>query len=401
MCARWTGVRSALFPEGVLGGITMKNTFDMKPFRRPIVSLALLACVQLNAQFDASQVQYWVGAGADTSILVVDFQDGSFDGQSFAWGYLHNGATGEDMLNAIAAADINFSVNIAGGFLNDIIYGAHAGIGGSPDYWSTWSGTNIATMTMNGGLATPLANGDWFACSYTDFNPALAPTEPWAAFDPLRFTAEDVIYWVGAGQDSAVLIIDFQDGSTPSSYAWGYAFDGATTGETMLNAIAAADPALNVVIAGGFLNDITYNAHAGIGGSPNYWSTWSGTNLGNWFGNLGVGTTVNNGDLFGCSYTDFAPALRPGYPVAAEFSTGIADNTANGSVQVYPQPATDLLYVNTGARTQQPIILANMAGQRVFQGTTNGSIAIIAVNALPAGMYILQAGDEKRTVVVN
>lgn len=378
-----------------------KNTYIMRTVGRAFFSMAMLACVQLNAQFDVSQVQYWVGAGADTSILVVDFQNGSFDGSSFAWGYLHNGSSGAEMLDAIAAADVNFTVDISGGFLNDITYGANAGIGGSPDFWSTWSGTDIASMTMNGGVSAPLGNGDWFACSYTDFDPALEPTEPFAAFEPFRFTASDVVYWVGTGQDTALLVIDLQDGSAVSSYAWGYLFDGSATGETMLNSIAASDPALAVSLAGGFLNDITYGTQAGIGGEPNFWGTWSGTNLGNWSMNAGLGTVVSNGDLFGCSYTDFSPALRPSYPVAASTTTSVAELGADALMQVYPQPATDVLHVNTLAQSTEAILVLDNAGRKVFQGTINNGIATIDVSAWPAGVYILQTNAQRRTIVVQ
>lgn len=373
----------------------------MKTFRRAFFSVAMLACVQLNAQFDLAQVQYWVGAGADTSILVVDFQNGSYDGSSFAWGYLHNGATGADMLNAIAAADVNFTVDMSGGFLNDIIYGANAGIGGSPDYWSTWSGTDIASMTMNGGVSEQLGNGDWFACSYTDFDPALEPTEPFAAFDPFRFTAADVVHWVGTGQDTALLVVDFHDGSAISSYAWGYLFDGLATGESMLSDIAAADAAFAVSLAGGFLNDISYNAHAGIGADPNYWSTWSATNLGNWGSNVGLGTELSNGDLFGCSYTDFAPTLRPGYPVAAENATAVAEHSNAASVQVYPQPASDVLFVKTLAQASQAILVFDASGREMHRTSSNSGSAIIDVSAWPAGFYILQADGQRRSIVVQ
>ncbi|MBK9419988.1 MAG: T9SS type A sorting domain-containing protein [Flavobacteriales bacterium] len=145
--------------------------------------LGLLASSSLCAQFDISQIQYWIGAGADTSVMVVDFQDGSAT-PSYAWGYLHNGGTAEDMINAIAAADVNFSIDVVGGFLNSVTYGTQEAIGGAPDYWSTWSGTSIATFALNNGLAEALGNGDWLGCSYTDFNPPLEPGEPIPAMAP-------------------------------------------------------------------------------------------------------------------------------------------------------------------------------------------------------------------------
>lgn len=361
---------------------------------------SLLVAAPVWAQFSTADVLYWVGAGQDSSVLVVDFQNGSFDGSSYAWGFLHDGtATGETMLTAIAATDVNFSVNVAGGFLNDITYGVHAGMGGMPDYWSTWSGTGIADLDMNAGISTPLVNGAWFACSYTDFAPPLEPTEPFAAFDPFRFTANDITYWVGAGANSAVLIVDFQDGSGTSSYAWGYRFDGTTDGETMLNAIASADATFSADMAGGFLNDIEYGSQQGMGGAPNYWSTWSATNLGNWSMNMGISTVVEDGDLFGCSYTDFFPALRPAYPVPASGTTAIAEQDGT-ELQVYPQPATNTLFVNTGA-TATPVVVYNLAGRRMHEEASTLGLRSIDVGSWPAGVYVLHTVDARRTIVVQ
>ncbi|MGB0980338.1 MAG: hypothetical protein ACPGVV_13135, partial [Croceimicrobium sp.] len=164
----------------------------------------------LTAQFNFSDVQFWTGNGSDSTLLVVDFNDGSTD-SSYVWGYAYNtGETGEDLLNAIAAADLNFQVNIAGGFLNDVIYGQHEGLAGMPDYWSTWSGADTASLMTNAGIGTALVDGEWFALSYTDFSPALKPGLPIPAFNPQTFDFSMVDQWLGTGSDSMALFIDFQ-----------------------------------------------------------------------------------------------------------------------------------------------------------------------------------------------
>ena len=376
----------------------------MKTTVRAFSALALLATAPLQAQtFDLPDVEFWVGSGSDSSVLVVDFQDGSFT-PSYAWGFLHDGtATGEDMLNALAAADVNFVANIGGGFLSDITYNDHAGIGGAPNWWSTWSGTGMGDLAMNMGLAEVLSNGSWFGCSYEPYIPGgepTGPTEPIAAYEPFRFTASDVTFWTGSGANEAVLIVDFQDGSGSSSYAWGFRFDGTTTGEAMLNAVADADPNFALVVGGGFLNDITYNSHAGLGGNPDYWSTWSGTNLGNWYMNMGIGTSVANGDLFGCSYTDFTPALRPYYPVPAQGSTSIARSVAEEFL-VYPQPATDQLSIRDARSSNSPVHITDLAGQLVYTGRTNGLLTTLDVSTFASGLYVLQVGEVKRTIAVQ
>lgn len=366
-----------------------------------ILSLSLLlGSAAAHAQFTKSEVQYWIGTGTDSTVLVIDFQDGT-DDDSYAWGYLHDGtATAEDMLNAVASADVNLTVEIPGGFLNTTTYGDHAGIGGSPNWWSTWSGASLTTMTTNMGLSEVLSNGSWFGCSYTDFDPALEPTDPIAAFDPMGFTADDVLFWTGSGSNTALLVIDFQDGSATSSYAWGHRFDGSTTGEAMLNAVLAADPALEAVISTGFLSDVTYGPHAGIGGAPNWWSTWSATNLGNWFSNLGLATAVEHGGLFGCSYTDFNPALRPAPPVAAEIPTGI-NARVSADLVVYPQPAADVLHIRSTEPIGQPLWITDVAGRQVVTTRGDGLLTTVDVSALPAGMYVLQVGEVKRTIAVQ
>lgn len=366
----------------------------MKHFKRALAIFFLgISLQQAYAQFTSADIEYWVGIGSDSSILVVDFKDGSWD-STYAWGFLHNGtATGQDMLTSVAAADINFSVAIAGGFLNDITYGSHSGFGGTGgSFWGTWSGTDISNLSMNAGIGTGLANGDIFACSFTDFNPALAPGGPIPAYEPFRFTAQDVNYWVGSGNDSAVLVIDFLDGSGMSALAWGYLFSGSTTGEDMLNAIAADDLNMTVAIAGGFLNDITYGSMAGIGGNPDFWGTWSATNLGNWDLNMGISSPLQNGDFFACSYTDFAPAVRPGYPSAAtnpSISTQIAIKQA---LQIYPNPANDFIRLHIDHLANAPVdILIIDANGRVVSSSEISSLQTpIAIDQLAPGLYTVQ-----------
>lgn len=354
---------------------------------------AALSWASLNAQFSFSDITFWVGSGPDSAALVVDFHDGTWD-SCYVWGFRFNGsATGEDMLNAVAAADVNFSVNISGGFLMDIIYGVHAGIGGTNGfYWGTWSGPDLNSLTMNMGISTPLAHGDWFACSFTDFNPPVPPGTPIPAFEPFRFTAQDVAFWVGTGQDTTLLVVDFLDGSGASSFAWGYLHNGPVTAEVMLQEVAAADPHLNVAIAGGFLNDITYQNYAGIGGSPNYWATWSATNLGNWNLNMGLSTTLGNGDLFGCSYTNFNPPVRPGYPQPALSSSTVASAETDNDWTLYPNPARGEIYLHFTSATPASyikIIITDALGRKLKTQYISDSNWSVDVRELRSGLYFL------------
>ena len=58
---------------------------------------------------------------------------------------------------------------------------------------------------------------------------------------------DNIQYWVGSGQNRAALVLQWNDGITPVSVAWGYRWDGNATGMDMLRAIAGTtqieDPA--------------------------------------------------------------------------------------------------------------------------------------------------------------
>ena len=56
---------------------------------------------------------------------------------------------------------------------------------------------------------------------------------------------DDVEFWVGAGSNRAAIAIDwFKDSTDEPALVWGFRWDGAATGQTMLNAIVTADSRL-------------------------------------------------------------------------------------------------------------------------------------------------------------
>lgn len=353
-----------------------------------ITSLCLtMFLTPLFAQSIEEDVTYWIGQGADSAVFIVDFNDSS-DFESYAWGILFNDSIdGATIVQLVAQADPELSVKVNSGFLNDITYLQHAGLGGQPDYWSTWDGADMSTLTTNLGLASVIYHGDIFACSYTDFNPATYPGTPVAARDPFAFTFADVTTWVGQGADSAVLVIDFNDSATHESYAWGYLFDGTTDGTTMLDAIVNADPQLQTVVTNGFLNDVTYGSQAGLGGQPDYWSTWEATNMANWTSNLGLASSVQPGAYFGCSYTDFNPAVPPSTPVPATIPTGI-NQQHTPTLAVFPNPGTTHFIISSNASNGQ-YQLFDLKGNKIASGSWNAQQPV-AWPDVDKGMYILQ-----------
>ena len=63
---------------------------------------------------------------------------------------------------------------------------------------------------------------------------------------------DDIEFWVGAGSNYAAVAIDwFRDSTDEPALVWGFRWDGAATGQTMLSAVVAADPRL-FAKSGGF-----------------------------------------------------------------------------------------------------------------------------------------------------
>lgn len=122
---------------------------------------------------------------------------------------------------------------------------------------------------------------------------------------------DDILYWIGSGSNQAALVIDWSDGKSVTSYAWGYRWDGSATGLDMLNAVAAADTRLEINFHPSFptaLYSVFYDAD-GDGGS--YTFTAPGVETGTtsdpddhyregWFSgfwNYSVNSTSAPGDL--------------------------------------------------------------------------------------------------------
>ncbi|WP_449245006.1 hypothetical protein [Desulfobacca acetoxidans] len=143
-----------------------------------------------------------------------------------------------------------------------------------------------------------------------------------AAGTAQAFTFNDVNIWAGSGSNSAGLVIHwsapevYNNTSMPApiadiSVAWGYKFDGTANAETMMLALAAADPRL-YLLAGG---------QPGLGMAI-----------------LGIGYDLNNNGVFGLS--DGSTTYT-----AADFANGIlADQPYGDADTLLPTDPGDLYW---------------------------------------------------------
>ena len=115
---------------------------------------------------------------------------------------------------------------------------------------------------------------------------------------------------------------------------------------------------------------------------------------GNGFSSNGVyglragNTTLFSGRSFGDSESN-------------EFSYEVVDNaeeTLCSATSIYPNPTKDMVTIESDG--EQAVTIYNMAGQRVFEGRSNGYLQI-DMKAYGAGIYAIQVGSETQRIIVK
>jgi len=129
-----------------------------------------------------------------------------------------------------------------------------------------------------------------------------------------QFTAADVKFWVGEGPASSIFVVDFRDGSSDPSFAFGFHYEvnDNFVFADMLQAIVEAEPkfAFNQSDIG-FLEDVFYNNHSALSGHPDWWSTWSGDNFEEMYMNQGISELLIDGRWYGISYGFMPETVKP------------------------------------------------------------------------------------------
>jgi hypothetical protein len=112
------------------------------------------------------------------------------------------------------------------------------------------------------------------------------------------------------------------------------------------------------------------------------------TNGNGFYGLKSGGSTLFSGGVFGSSESN---------EFAYEVSTDVEENL-DGTTQVFPNPASGLLnIVNEGLQT---VAIYNMAGQRIYEGMSDGWLQI-DMKVYGAGLYAVKIGKETFRVVVK
>ncbi|MCQ2297188.1 MAG: DUF4430 domain-containing protein [Bacteroidales bacterium] len=222
----------------------------------------------------ASDIQYWIGTGSNSAILVVSWAPTGTP--NFAWGFHWNGTiTADAMMDSIAEADSRLSINnggSTGGFVDEIAYTDNnytlSGqiTGGGAGYWMYAANNAYAPVGISGW---DLQDGDVIEWAYTvDWSNMYPPivvtpaTNPNAGTNPPSTTPvdatiaeSDILYWVGSGSNSARFIVNWAD----TCLAWGYHFNGSSVNLiNLMDSISAADPRFSYHLDWGFVDSINY-----------------------------------------------------------------------------------------------------------------------------------------------
>ena len=251
--------------------------------------LAFSASATIN--FSASDIQFWVGTGSNSAVVVIAWDDCT-PATALAWGVRWNGTTTAlGLIDSIQAHDSRFS-NGSTATVNGAVYNDGILILSSPTNW--WCYTVNGQWATVGYTGYTMSNGDIMELSATcdfDMTTAVAATDPNAGTTPTEATIafSDILYWVGEGTNEAVMAVNWAD----TALAWGYRWTGTATVADMMAAIATADPRFDYS-GSSWLNDITFNdGTVSLAITPgNYWGS---TNNG--ITDMGMSQTLADGDF--------------------------------------------------------------------------------------------------------
>ncbi len=252
----------------------------------------------------ASNIQYWVGHGSN-QVVATFFFCGNDDPVGIAYGYRFDGeATIQDMIEAIDEADDNFSVTITT-WIQDIAY--------TDDEYDVIIESGMLMYNVNGafssGISDALTDGDYF--ELTEWGDCDLPVDniyyPQNPNADATISADQIQYWIGEGENEAILIVQWCDPEI--AFAWGYRFDGDATVQTMMEDIAAADERFyydggESVVNQIYYQDEDYDFSSYTAGMYGWWLLVNGESA-NWGYTV---QTVTDGDVIKWGDTECSPS---------------------------------------------------------------------------------------------
>lgn len=366
---------------------------------------------QEDATIDPSQIKFWIGEGESEAVFIVNWAEPD---TALAWGYRFIGenVVMKTMMDDIAAADYRFSYE-GTSFINDIHFNdgvldlslVNPGwltylINGN----STWDLFNQATV----------ADGEYVKIGDTECGTLIDPENyifvyekevapVYALGEEATIAAADIEYWIGEGDNEAIFAVNFAD-PADVCFAWGYRFAGeSVTIKEMMQAIAAVDQRFAFTDepsswGGMMLTDISFDyerTHYDLNG---YNAMYNVNGVQSWY--TFDAQTVVNGDFV--KWGDYTVGTEiaawtyvwetPVQPVTAYNSVSELEASA---MSVYPNPATEVLYVN--AENLNNVEIFDMTGRSVMTSTMN----VIDLSDMSAGIYFVTIKSENAVKTIK
>lgn len=242
-----------------------------------------------DATISADSIIYWIGQGSNEVVMAINWNNPD---TALAWGFRfsHDSVTVKTIMDSIANADyrLDYTPNAYG--IADITYtdsstmlsltegsfwmyninGLGAALGYDQQYvkngdFVKWGDLACATIADSVVIDDP-TYGSYTSYSYVwlaEINPVSIPEEQPDTYIPV-ITPEEIVYWVGEGDNQAILTANFVVNQETEEYiglAWGYRWNNNSTLTVaeMLQAIDNADDRLSVNISNGSINNMTYS----------------------------------------------------------------------------------------------------------------------------------------------
>ena len=348
---------------------------------------------QQDATIDPADIRYWIGEGENEAVFIVNWNNPD---TALAWGYRFSGDVVmlKDMMLDIQSVDSRFGfegesyvtdITFNDGFLDLRLAGMY------------WMSIKNGEMCMNYFDAEPVHNGDYvkwgdescgilldpvnYVYIWEKEVAAVYPNAEEAMIDPSQ-----IVYWIGEGENEAVFAVNWADPDI--CYAWGYRFSTPdVTVKTIMDAIAEADGRFDYEVGAWGVTDITFNdGELNLGVMEYSYFMYNVNGEYAWYGY--DEQTVMNGDFVkfgdvacGTEIAQWTYVWETTVQPVPVYNT-VAENM-NGSVSVYPNPASETLYVN--AENVERVELYDMTGRNVLNTTST----VVDLRGFEAGIYFV------------
>lgn len=283
-------------------------------------------------------------------------------------------------------------------------------------YVVSWGGTGARQYSLDGvtyqssGVFTNLAGG-MYTVYVRDINGCYITIDA-NVYEPAELSVWNMITDVTcAGGDNGVVDIEVSGGTLPYLYIW----SNASANEDLFNAPAGTytvevidgngcsitqsytvdEPANPIIVNGTVINATSPTGTDGsidvtvTGGSSPYTFDWSNASTGEDLSGIAPGVyTVEVTDDNNCS----ASAT-----FTVSFSVGV-DEELVANLNLYPNPASNVLNIQAGSATVRSVEVFNMVGQTVYSQQFNTSSAQIDVTSFSTGMYMIRLDIDGKVV---